>query len=149
MAKEVGIKFDSHKARYDLIPWEALDQLALCLTYGAVVHGDNNWERVEGGRDRYFSALCRHLSKIKQGHVIDAESGLHHLAHVITNAAFLIRLSQSSMTDRYILTEAAQKKVEEAKKIKDGTHVPTYVKLMDKPECVATPLLGEFEESSD
>jgi Domain of unknown function (DUF5664) len=57
------------------------------LEYGAARYGRMNWARVENWRQRYYSAAVRHcLSPWRDA---DAESGLQHAAHVLTNVIFL------------------------------------------------------------
>ena len=63
--------------------------LAEVLTYGANKYTPNNWQLVENGEVRYMDALFRHLEAFRSGETHDPESGIHHLAHVLTNVAFL------------------------------------------------------------
>lgn len=44
---------------------------------------------VENGKTRYLDALYRHLEAFRSGETLDPESSLHHLAHALTNLAFL------------------------------------------------------------
>lgn len=85
----VGMKFDNGKLLYSLIPPETLKALAEVLTYGAQKYAPNNWQKVENGDIRYMDALFRHLEAFRSGETHDPESGMHHLAHVLTNVAFL------------------------------------------------------------
>ena len=39
-----GIKYDSNKIRFELLPPELLEQTAAVLTVGAVKYEDRNWE---------------------------------------------------------------------------------------------------------
>lgn len=84
-----GMKFDTGKLQYSLIPPETLSALASVLTYGAQKYAPNNWQLVEHGETRYMDALFRHLEAFRAGETHDPESGLHHLSHVLTNVAFL------------------------------------------------------------
>lgn len=84
-----GLKFDTGKLQYSLIPPETTKALAEVLTFGATKYGPNNWQIVEDGNKRYLDALFRHLEAYRSGEEIDPESGLHHLAHALTNVAFL------------------------------------------------------------
>lgn len=84
-----GIKFDSGKLRYGLIPPETLKALAEVLTFGAQKYAPNNWMLLDDGHDRYLDALFRHLEAYRSGETYDPESHLHHLAHALTNVAFL------------------------------------------------------------
>lgn len=85
-----GNKHDAGKLRMDLIPPEVETILAAVLTHGATLHGENTWREVEPWR--WEAALRRHLNKYKRGEVLDSDSGLPHLAHVLCNAAFLAAL---------------------------------------------------------
>lgn len=85
----IGMKFDSGKLLYSLIPPETTKALAEVLTYGAQKYAPNNWQHVENADVRYLDALYRHLESFRAGETHDLESGLHHLSHVLTNVAFL------------------------------------------------------------
>ena len=84
-----GMKFDTGKLQYSLIPPSATHALAEVLTYGANKYAPNNWQLVDNGEVRYMDALFRHLEAFRSGETYDPESGIHHLAHVLTNVAFL------------------------------------------------------------
>lgn len=86
---EQGMKFDNGKLLYSLIPPETMKALAEVLTYGANKYAKDNWKKVENGDQRYLDALFRHLEAFRSGEIYDPESKLHHLAHVLTNVAFL------------------------------------------------------------
>lgn len=82
-------KDDTGKPRMDLIPPEALYALGRVLEYGARKYADRNWEKgFAWGRS--VAALKRHLSAWEAGQDFDPESGMPHLWHVLTNAAFLL-----------------------------------------------------------
>lgn len=88
-----GMKFDDGKLRYDLIPSIATEGLAAVLTYGAKKYKPDNWRSVEP--QRYVGAFDRHWHAYLQGELIDKESGLPHLAHCMTNLAFLLELGHA------------------------------------------------------
>ena len=89
--KKLGMKYDSGKLRYDLIPPEILEELAKILTHGANKYGDNNWKLLEDPMDRYYAALMRHLQEWRKGNSIDEDdSGELHLSHALANIAFLV-----------------------------------------------------------
>lgn len=88
--KVEGIKYDSNKLRYDLIPPEATSALARVLTYGAAKYGPNNWQQLDDFTARYTAALMRHLEAWRGGEEVDSESGLPHLEHALCNLAFLV-----------------------------------------------------------
>jgi len=84
-----GTKHDAGKARYDLLPAAALDELAHLYAIGADRYGDRNWEA--GMRwARVFAAMLRHAFAWWRGERDDAEHGRHHLASVAWCALALI-----------------------------------------------------------
>lgn len=85
-----GMKFDTNKMRFDLIPAIATEGLAAVLTYGAKKYKPNNWRSVDP--ERYVAAFERHWHAYISGELLDPESGLPHLAHCMTNLAFLLEL---------------------------------------------------------
>lgn len=101
-----GKKFDSEKPMMDLIPPEALDQVARVLTMGAKKYGRHNWQKGIA-YSRVISALMRHLNAFNAGEDKDPESGLSHMAHVATNAAFLLHFIKNNpeLDDRPCATE--------------------------------------------
>lgn len=92
----VGVKDDSARTRYDLVPPHALDAVARVLTFGALkytrngVDGGNNWRLVPERRRRYFAATMRHLWAWWRGERADSETGESHLAHAICCLTFLL-----------------------------------------------------------
>ena len=87
---EEGRKFDQEKLRWDLVPWDSVEQIVDVLTYGAKKYAPDNWKSVPEGRTRYFAALCRHLFAWWRGEKIDPESGKPHLAHAGCCVLFLL-----------------------------------------------------------
>ena len=85
-----GQKHDAEKPRMDLLPFEALEEVAKVLTYGTNKYADNNWQKVENAERRYLAAMLRHLTAREKGEIYDTESGLTHAAHMATNALFIL-----------------------------------------------------------
>ena len=96
---EQFMKFDTSKLRYDLIPTSTTKALAQVLTYGAKKYKPNNWQNVDD-TDSYVAALYRHIEAWRDGEKLDKESGLHHLAHALTNVAFLLHLDKPTKRKR-------------------------------------------------
>ena len=92
LSKE-GVKFDDGKLRYDLIPIEALCELAKVLTYGANKYAERNWEKGLT-YSRVYAAALRHIFAWWNNNDIDDESGFHHLSHALTNIVFLVTYIQ-------------------------------------------------------
>lgn len=84
-----GRKFDGGKLQYGLLPPLALAETVKVLTFGAEKYEPDNWKVVPDSKRRYFDALQRHLWSWKQGESLDAESGIHHLAHAMCCLMFL------------------------------------------------------------
>lgn len=74
-------KYDEGKARYDLIPPAAIEDLARLYASGAAKYGDRNWEKGTSW-GRYFAALMRHGWAWWRGEECDPEDGQHHLISV-------------------------------------------------------------------
>lgn len=89
-----GRKDDSGKLRMDLITPEMLEALGQVLTFGAKKYAPNNWQNVADAGNRYYGALLRHLTAWRAGEGCDPESGMPHLFHALTCAAFLAHLYQ-------------------------------------------------------
>lgn len=89
-----GRKDDDGKARYDLIPSEALHALAELYGTGARKYGERNWEKgiVFG---RLFAALERHAWAWWRGEMFDQEDGQHHLISVAWCAFALYELERT------------------------------------------------------
>lgn len=79
-------------ARLDLIPYDALWQIALVYGAGAQKYAERNWE---SGYDwsKSFGALQRHLALFWSGEDLDSETGLPHLAHAGWHCLALLAFS--------------------------------------------------------
>jgi 5'(3')-deoxyribonucleotidase len=87
--KEIGLRFNSGKIRYDLLEPFAIEKLAEVFTKGAKKYAPNNWLLGLPWMSTVAS-LERHLAKFKQGVDFDEETNLLHIAHVAWNAMALI-----------------------------------------------------------
>ena len=85
-----GVKYDSKKPDYSLIPPHALDDVAKVLTYGAQKYDRHNWKQLENLDTRYFAAAQRHLWALQRGEILDEETGIHHAAHAICCIMFML-----------------------------------------------------------
>ena len=85
-----GVKHDTGKLRWDLLPLGTAEPIVHVLTFGAVKYGPNNWKRVRPFRDRYYAALMRHLKAWQSGEKLDPETQLPHLAHAGCCLIFLL-----------------------------------------------------------
>lgn len=85
------MKFDGDKVRFDLVPPSAVKAMADVLTFGARKYKPNNWKNCEEP-ERYLAAMLRHIEAWRAGEVNDQDSGMPHLAHAMTNLAFMLEL---------------------------------------------------------
>jgi len=86
----LGMKFDSEKPDYSLIPLKSLKDVVDVLTYGSLKYSRDNWRYVEGRHDRYWAAAMRHMISWKDGDILDDETGKNHLSHAVCCLMFLL-----------------------------------------------------------
>jgi hypothetical protein len=89
-----GGKKGQKPARFDLLPWNALREIAEHYGKGAEKYDDRNWEK---GYDwsLSYAALQRHLTAWWQGEDIDAETGSSHLAAVAFHVLALLTFKET------------------------------------------------------
>lgn len=87
-----AVKQDQDKPRWDLVPFDALDEVAQVFTYGARKYADRNWERGMAW-GRLLAAALRHLAAWARGEDHDPESGHRHLAHAGCCVLMLLSLT--------------------------------------------------------
>lgn len=83
-------KHDNKKLMWDLLPYDAIEKIVDILTYGADKYEAYSWQKLDDFENRYFAALMRHIVAHREGEKFDKESGKLHIAHVATNALFLL-----------------------------------------------------------
>ncbi len=90
MSRGDEYKPDNDKIMWDLLPYEAIEKIAEVLTYGCSKHLESGWKSTPDFNNRYLAAMMRHMAAWRRGEDIDSESKLSHLAHMATNALFLL-----------------------------------------------------------
>lgn len=78
------------KTQWELMPTEALEEVAKVFTYGAQKYDPDNWRKGFPWRSVFGSGM-RHMQAWLSGEDYDEESGLHHLAHAACNMLFLLQ----------------------------------------------------------
>lgn len=69
---------------------DVLEEVVDVLEYGAKKYSPDNWRKVPGLQDRYFSAAMRHYMEYRlDSDSRDEESGLRHSAHLLCCLLFL------------------------------------------------------------
>lgn len=104
-----GTKYDSEKTRLELLPTEALEEIAKVLAFGAKKYNDWNWAKGMSW-SRVIGAALRHLFAWGRGESRDVESGLSHLSHCGCCILFLLsyELKGLGTDDRPKLTNGDQ-----------------------------------------
>lgn len=88
---KTGIKHDKNKIRYDLLPFESIEEILQVLEYGCNKYGKNNWQKIENADERLWNAAMRHLISAKNDiSAQDQETGFSHLSHCAANLLFLL-----------------------------------------------------------
>lgn len=92
MTNTVGKKddFKDHKLRWDLLPLQEIEEIVKVYTAGAKKYGDNSWQNLDNGYQRYKAAMLRHLLEYEKGNTFDDETKCHHLAAVAWNAIAML-----------------------------------------------------------
>ena len=91
-----GMKFDSGKLDYTLVPWAGVEEITKVLEFGAKKYARDNWKHVDNAQTRYLAAAFRHLIQYTEGEMKDRETGLSHLAHAGCCLLFLLSLEKSN-----------------------------------------------------
>ena len=86
--------FKDHKLRWDLLPLLEIEDIVRLYTVGADKYGDNNWQNLDNGYQRYKAALLRHLLEYEKGNRYDEETKVNHLAAVAWNAIAMLYLDK-------------------------------------------------------
>lgn len=93
-SKSSGVKYDSGKTQYTLVPPYALEAVAKNLTVGLIKYEErDNWKKVPDAVERYLGALYRHLEKHRMGIIYDEDSAdptTTHMSAVAVNAMFIL-----------------------------------------------------------
>lgn len=99
MNKSIKNDFKDKKLRWDLLPLQEIEDVVKVYTAGAEKYGDNNWQGLENGYQRYKAALFRHLLAYEKGEINDQETHCQHLACVVWNAIAMLYLSKHQRDD--------------------------------------------------
>lgn len=88
-------KDDAGKLPLDLltgIPLGPLVEVAKAMDHGAKRYGRDNWTR--GEKSRYLAAALRHVWSWANGEKADPDTGLHPLAHAVSNLLFVMGIEE-------------------------------------------------------
>lgn len=88
--KEGGVKYDSDKLEYSLLPKGVLNKVVNVLGFGSKKYAKDNWMKVDKPKERYYNAAQRHINQWWEGEKYDSETGENHLAHAICCLMFML-----------------------------------------------------------
>jgi hypothetical protein len=99
--RDSALHFSGGKPGVQWLPFQALEEVARVLDFGAGKYGRDNWRKGANWMEFAGSAL-RHIGKWLRGENLDQESLLHHLAHAACNCLFLLEywLTETGTDDR-------------------------------------------------
>ena len=135
-----AVKHDNGKARYDLIPPEALKGLAELYTLGANKYGDRNWEKGLA-YSRVIAALQRHFEAWKGKEDYCPQDGQHHLLSVMwcAFALYTYQARRLGIDDRVDMAPFYPWKIKSAKELTDEYEKLILYRAM-RPSDVSNPL---------
>ena len=148
-----SFKDDKCKLQYDTVPPSFEEALALVLSFGASKYGKDTWQQVKNGRERYYSALRRHLAAWAKGEHLDTESGLPHLYHVAVNALFINYFDQQQLKQKETKDKEDLEKMKEYFRKDFGKAAKDFRRFVDKhgeeDDLVRDFLKHIFEEGEE
>lgn len=126
--------FLDKKLRWDLLPLEEIEDIVKVYTAGSIKYGDNNWQNLDNGYQRYKAAMLRHLLEYEKGNTIDEDTGCHHLAQVAWNAIAMLWISKHTFRKATVedLSKALDERIEE--KINSCNDILDKIQLSSKEE---------------
>lgn len=118
--------FVDKKLRWDLLPLKEIEKIVKVYTVGSEKYGENTWQSLPNGYDRYKAALFRHLLEYEKGHEVDEETGCEHLSQVAWNAIAMMHCAPKWETESFkenltlcALNKRIEEKIDSTNKILD------------------------------
>jgi hypothetical protein len=107
LLKTEGVKYDDGKVRWELLPFDAINEIAKVMTFGAMKYDEHNWAKGKSW-SRAYGAMMRHMVAWCHGQDKDPEMGTSHLANAGCCLFFLLawELRGAGSDDRYKLDES-------------------------------------------
>lgn len=98
-----AVRSNKGKTEISQLPPAAVRAIATVMMMGEEKYGKHNW-RKGLSYTSVCDSLLRHVFAFLDGEDLDPESGLNHMAHAATNAAFLLQYisdGKEGLDDRY------------------------------------------------
>ena len=93
------------KLRYDLIPVDALKEVARVLALGGEKHKGNNFRDVHLEHNQHIASAFRHGEAYRGGEMMDTEMGTHHLAHRIVRDLYQMQIDMEELSEEPTLKD--------------------------------------------
>ena len=90
-----GIKYDTGKLDWSLLPWDVIETAINRFTVGASKYERDSWKLLNNGKQRYEAAMLRHFNHYKQGNRWDNDPAFEghpstHLQAALWNMMCLV-----------------------------------------------------------
>ena len=117
MKEEQSLRYNEGKTQWSLLPWDQLESMIKVLEYGAhkysvfqddkgnlikgkdiTIEDSKKFKLISSGRDNWkkgfplnelWDSNLRHTKALMTGELLDNESGLPHIGHILCNVVFL------------------------------------------------------------
>lgn len=103
-----GVKYDSDKIEYSLLPKGVLNSVIKVLGFGSKKYSKDNWMKVDNPKERYYNAAQRHINQWWEGEKYDSETGENHLAHAMCCLMFLLWFDNQEDTSKSVAAKLAK-----------------------------------------
>ena len=105
---EQGVKYDSDKLEYSLLPKGVLNSVIKVLGFGSKKYSKDNWMKVDNPKERYYNAAQRHINQWWEGEKYDSETSENHLAHAMCCLMFLLWFDNQEDTSKSVAAKLAK-----------------------------------------
>ena len=72
--------YQDGKLRWDLLPLEEIEDIVKVYTAGSIKYGDNNWQNLENGYQRYKEDMLSNLIEYEKANEINNKNGSHNIS---------------------------------------------------------------------
>lgn len=86
-AHERALRYNTGKPKWSLVEFDALTPLVHVLEFGAKKYSRDNWKK-DMPANEILDSMMRHIIAMSRGEIVDPESQLPHIGHVMANAMF-------------------------------------------------------------
>lgn len=102
MNEEKGLRFNTGKTKWSLVPFNSLEPMVEVLVFGANKYAPYNWQKGLSIIE-ICESLLRHTFAFMNGEDLDPESNLSHIGHIQCNAMFLswMMKNKPELDDRF------------------------------------------------